>query len=219
MLGRGHAGEWTCLGSHLEELGQLLAGGLKALEAVPSAGESVTSILQCRQLTALHRPAGVGTGWGHLAPQGTCVLSPPAISLPLSHVDVAEEAILSGLGTAQCGPVKLLHHRPQDAGAGLPESLGGVCGGVRMTHAEGGTWGTRCEGSGVWVQPPCPVGLTARPSGVEKSRSSRSASLSRGRSRSWRVPFTRATSAASARPPLWGHRGDPEDPMGMPWGP
>lgn len=133
----------------------------------------------------------------------------PAISLPLSHVDIAEEAILSGLGTAKCGPIKLLHHRPQDAGAGLPESLEWC---EDDTHTEGGIWGTRgtrCEGSGAWVQPPCPVGLTARPSGVEKSRSSRSVSLSRGRSRSWRVPFTRATSAACARPPLWGHRGGP----------
>lgn len=87
---------------------------------------------------------------------------------------------------------------------------------------EKGSQGTR--GGDMWGAgpAPCPTGLTARPSGVEKSRSSRSVSLSRGRSRSWRVPFTRATSAASARPPLrgqqgtpWGPHGDSGDPAGI----
>lgn len=50
--------------SHLEELQQLLTGGLKALKAVLGTGEGHAGILQHRQLTALHRPAGTGTRWG-----------------------------------------------------------------------------------------------------------------------------------------------------------
>lgn len=47
-------------GSHLEELRQLLAGGLQALEAMLGTGKGHAGVLQRRQLAALHRPAGTG---------------------------------------------------------------------------------------------------------------------------------------------------------------
>lgn len=51
-------------GSHLEELPQLLAGGLQALEAMLGTGKSHAGVLQRRQLAALHRPAGHGDELG-----------------------------------------------------------------------------------------------------------------------------------------------------------
>lgn len=48
----------------------------------------------------------------------------PHSPVPVTHVGVAEEAILGGDGTADCGSIKLLHRCSQDEGAGLPESLG-----------------------------------------------------------------------------------------------
>lgn len=65
-----------------------------------------------------------------------------------------------------------------------------------------GTWGHWGTLGGARSQLP----LTARPSGAAKSSSSRSASFSRGCSRSRRAPFTRATSTEAARPDLRGQR-------------
>lgn len=48
----------------------------------------------------------------------------PHSPVPVTHVGVAEEAILGGDGTADRGSIELLHRCSQDEGAGLPESLG-----------------------------------------------------------------------------------------------
>lgn len=47
----------------------------------------------------------------------------PHSPVPVTHVGVAEEAILSGDRAADRGSIKLLHCCSQDEGAGLPESL------------------------------------------------------------------------------------------------
>lgn len=47
----------------------------------------------------------------------------PHSPVPVTHVGIAEEAILSGDGTADGGSIELLHCCSQDEGAGLPESF------------------------------------------------------------------------------------------------
>lgn len=74
----------------------------------------------------------------------------PHSPVPVTHVGVAEEAILGGDGTADCGSIKLLHRCSQDEGAGLPESLGTqqmggkqqMGGGGNSTEDAGDVWDT-----------------------------------------------------------------------------
>lgn len=69
----------------------------------------------------------------------------PHSPVPVTHVGIAEEAILGGDGTADRGSIELLHRCSQDEGAGLPESLGhGRWGGNSRWGGDkkhGGRWG------------------------------------------------------------------------------
>lgn len=150
--------------------------------------------------TVLHE----GTCWGHAGDTGPAgdALRPGA-------------PYLSPMSTSQKKPSSVARApqnvAPKSCWAAAPRTQApesqNACGGDIGDIGDVGGHPGRC------VTP----GLTVRPSGEEKSSSSRSASPSRGRSRSCRVPFTRATSAASARPPLRGH-GDTPGTLGDVWG-
>lgn len=132
MPGRGHATGLTLKSSAscwrvASRRSKRCPARAKAAQASSSAGSSP----RCTVLRARGRA-------GDTAPRHGGPACPPS-SLPVPHVDIAEEAVLGGPGAAERGPVKLLRHRPQDAGAGPPESLrGGDKQGRRGHRGHGG---------------------------------------------------------------------------------
>lgn len=140
-------------GSHLEQLSQLLARRLEALEAVPGTGECGTGLLQRRQLRALHRPGGTGTRWGHAgdtpAPRGTACA--PLYLLPMCTSQKKPSSVARVLQSVA----------PKKRSATAPRTQ--ALERQKAWEDTGDTGNVGCEGSGARVRHPRPPGSPPAP--------------------------------------------------------